>query len=163
MQHYQNTENIAAAIRPETKLIYSEVLSNPTLTLVDLKAVAELAHQHGALFMVDNTFTTPIAIRPIEFGADIVINSLTKFMNGHSDAIGGSITTTAALCGKIQPMAMLLGTPGDPFSSWLIQRGVNTASLRLPQAIQRPFGCPRPCTRLKSWPRRWRPTSMCPR
>ncbi len=132
---YQNTENIAAAIRPETKLIYSEVLSNPTLTLVDLKAVAELAHQHGALFMVDNTFTTPIAIRPIEFGADIVINSLTKFMNGHSDAIGGSITTTAALCGKIQPMAMLLGTPGDPFSSWLIQRGVNTASLRLPQAM----------------------------
>ena len=133
---YQNTENIAAAIRPETKLIYSEVLSNPTLTLVDLKAVAELAHRHGALFMVDNTFTTPIAIRPIEFGADIVINSLTKFMNGHSDAIGGSITTTSALCDRIQPMAMLLGTPGDPFSSWLIQRGVNTASLRLPQAMR---------------------------
>ena len=132
---YQNTENIAAAIRPETKLIYSEVLSNPTLTLVDLRTVTELAHQHGALLMVDNTFTTPISIRPIEFGADIVINSLTKFMNGHSDAIGGSITTTSELCEKIQPMAMLLGTPGDPFSSWLIQRGVNTASLRLPQAM----------------------------
>ena len=62
------------------------MFSNPTLTLVDLRAVAEIAHRHGALLMVDNTFTTPIAIRPIEFGADIVVNSLTKFLNGHSDA-----------------------------------------------------------------------------
>lgn len=126
---------IAKAVRPETKLIYSEVLSNPTLTLVDLKAVAEIAHKNGAYLMVDNTFTTPIAIRPIDFGADIVINSLTKFLNGHSDAIGGSITTTQALCDKIQPVAMLLGTPGDPFSSWLIHRGINTASVRMPQAM----------------------------
>ena len=133
--NFQNNEDIAKAIRPETKLIYTEVLSNPTLTLVDLRAVADLAHQNGALLMVDNTFTTSIAIRPITFGADIVINSLTKFLNGHSDAIGGSITTTSALCDKIQPMAMLLGTPGDPFSSWLIQRGVNTASVRMPQAM----------------------------
>ena len=132
---YQNTEDIAKAVRPETKLIYSEVLSNPTLTLVDLKAVAEIAHKNGAYLMVDNTFTTPIAIRPIDFGADIVINSLTKFLNGHSDAIGGSITTTQALCDKIQPVAMLLGTPGDPFSSWLIHRGINTASVRMPQAM----------------------------
>ena len=132
---YQNTEAIQQAVRHETKLIYSEVLSNPILTLVDLKAVANIAHENGALLMVDNTFTTPIAIRPIEFGADIVINSLTKFLNGHSDAIGGSVTTTADLCNKIQPVAMLLGTPGDPFSAWLIHRGIHTASLRLPQAM----------------------------
>ena len=92
---YQNTEDIRKVVRKETKLIYSEVFSNPTLTLVDIKAVADIAHENGALLMVDNTFTTPIAIRPIDFGADIVINSLTKFLNGHSDAIGGSITTTA--------------------------------------------------------------------
>ena len=132
---YQNTEDIRSAVRKETKLIYSEVFSNPTLTLVDIKAVADIAHENGALLMVDNTFTTPIAIRPIDFGADIVINSLTKFLNGHSDAIGGSITTTADICDKIQPVAMLLGTPGDPFSSWLIHRGIHTASLRLPQAM----------------------------
>lgn len=132
---YQHTEDIAAAVRPSTKLVYSEVFSNPTLTLVDLAAVAEIAHKNGALLMVDNTFTTPIAIRPISFGADIVINSLTKFLNGHSDAMGGSITTTQALADKIQPVAMLLGTPGDPFSSWLIHRGINTASVRLPQQM----------------------------
>ena len=132
---YQNTEDIRKVVRKETKLIYSEVFSNPTLTLVDIKAVADIAHENGALLMVDNTFTTPIAIRPIDFGADIVINSLTKFLNGHSDAIGGSITTTADICDKIQPVAMLLGTPGDPFSSWLIHRGIHTASLRLPQAM----------------------------
>ena len=132
---YQNTEDIAKAIRPNTRLIYSEVFSNPTLTLVDLRAVADIAHKNGALLMVDNTFTSPIAIRPLNFGADIVINSLTKFLNGHSDAMGGSITTTQALCDQIQPLAMLLGTPGDPFSSWLIHRGINTASLRLPQQM----------------------------
>lgn len=132
---YQNTEDIAKAVQPNTKLIYSEVFSNPTLTLVDLREVSELAHKNGALLMVDNTFTSPIAIRPIDFGADIVINSLTKFLNGHSDAVGGSITTTHELCGKIQPVSMLLGTPGDPFSSWLIHRGINTASVRLPQQM----------------------------
>lgn len=132
---YQHTEDIAKAIQPNTKLIYSEVFSNPTLTLVDLRGVSELAHKNGALLMVDNTFTSPIAIRPIDFGADIVINSLTKFLNGHSDAVGGSITTTHELCGKIQPVSMLLGTPGDPFSSWLIHRGINTASVRLPQQM----------------------------
>ncbi len=132
---YQNTEDIVRALRPNTRLIYSEVFSNPTLTLVDLRAVAEIAHRHGALLMVDNTFTTPIAIRPIEFGADIVVNSLTKFLNGHSDAAGGAVTATQALCDKIHPVAMLLGTPGDPFSSWLIQRGIKTASLRIPQQM----------------------------
>ena len=77
--------------KKQTYLLRS--VSNPTLTLVDIKAVADIAHENGALLMVDNTFTTPIAIRPIDFGADIVINSLTKFLNGHSDAIiGGSIT-----------------------------------------------------------------------
>lgn len=97
--------------------------------------MADLAHENGALLMVDNTFTTPIAIRPMDFGADIVINSLTKFLNGHSDAMGGSVTTSQELCDRIQPLAMLLGTPGDPFSSWLIQRGVSTASVRLPRQM----------------------------
>lgn len=145
---YQNTEDIAKAVRPETKLIYSEVLSNPTLTLVDLKAVAEIAHKNGAYLMVDNTFTTPIAIRPIDFGADIVINSLTKFLNGHSEAIGGSITTTQALCDKIQPVASYWVppvTPSAPGSSI----GASHRSVRMPQAMHT----------AENWRRRWLPTS----
>lgn len=133
---YRDMDAVRAAVRPETKLIYSEVFSNPTLTLVDLKAVAELAHANGALLMVDNTFTTPVAIRPLDFGADIVMNSLTKFMNGHSDALAGSISSTKEICDRIYPTAMLLGTPGEPFTSWLIQRGIETAALRIPYQMK---------------------------
>ena len=142
---YQNTEDIAKAVRPETKLIYSEVLSNPTLTLVDLKAVAEIAHKNGAYLMVDNTFTTPIAIRPIDFGADIVINSLTKFLNGHSvpsPPRGHCVTKSSRWpCYWVPPV-----TPSAPGSSI----GASTPPLS---------GCLRPCTRRKNWRRRWLPTS----
>ena len=117
---YLDMDAVRAAIRPETKMIYSEVVSNPTVKIADIPALAELAHKNGAWLMVDNTFTSPFAIRPMDFGADIVINSLTKFLNGHADAMGGSMTTTAELVDKIRPYSMLVGTPGDAFSSWLI-------------------------------------------
>lgn len=132
---FQNLDDVVRAVRPETKLIYSEVFSNPTLVLADLKSLGEIAHQRGALLMVDNTFTSPVAIQPISFGADIVVNSLTKFLNGHSDAMGGAVTARKTLCAKIQSTAMLLGTPGEPFSAWLIQRGIQTAALRLPRQM----------------------------
>ena len=133
---FVDTENIRRAIRENTKMVYSEVFVNPTLALVDLKTVAEIAHEHNALFMVDNTFTTPIAIRPLEWGADIVINSLTKFLNGHSDATGGSITSTKEICNRINPISVLLGSPCDPFSCWLIYRGISTAHLRVPKQMR---------------------------
>lgn len=133
---YLDMDAVRAAIRPETKIVYSEVVSNPTVKIADIPALAELAHKNGALLMVDNTFTSPFAIRPMDFGADIVINSLTKFLNGHADAMGGSMTTTAALVDKIRPVSMLMGTPGDAFSSWLILRGLRTAELRIPRQIK---------------------------
>ena len=133
---YLDMDAVRAAIRPETKIVYSEVVSNPTVKIADIPALAELAHKNGALLMVDNTFTSPFAIRPMDFGADIVINSLTKFLNGHADAMGGSMTTTAALVDKIRPVSMLMGTPGDAFSSWLILRGLKTAELRIPRQIK---------------------------
>ena len=133
---YNNMEEVKKSVKPNTKLIYSEVLSNPTLQIADLRGLAELAHSNGALLMVDNTFTTPVSIQPIRFGADIVVNSLTKFLNGHSDAIGGSITSTKEIVDKIHPVSMLCGTPGDPFDSWLILRGIHTAEIRLPQQMK---------------------------
>lgn len=128
---FKNEDAVREAIRPETKLVYTEVIANPSLTLVDIPLLADIAHEAGALLMVDNTFTSPMSIQPIAFGADIVINSLTKFMNGHSDAIAGSITSTKDIVDAIQPVSMLCGTPGDPNAAWMIIRGIQTFDVRL--------------------------------
>ena len=134
---FGDLDAVRGAIRSNTRLLYTEVVSNPTLRIADIEALAEIAHVHGALLLVDNTFTTPFAVKPLDLGADIVINSLTKFLNGHSDAIGGSVTVKdAALKDKIHHISMLCGTPGDPFSSWLILRGLHTAALRVPRQIE---------------------------
>lgn len=129
---FDDLDAVKAAIKPNTKMVYTEVASNPTDTLCDIEEIAKIAHEAGALFMVDNTFTTPICIKPLTLGADIVINSLTKFINGHSDALAGSITVKdMALYEKIHTIRMLTGTSGSPFASWLIYRGIHTADLRI--------------------------------
>jgi cystathionine gamma-synthase len=128
---FDNLENVKKAVKGTTKMIYSEVLANPTLEIADVPSLAEIAHSNSALLMIDNTFTTPISIQPIKYGADIVINSMTKFMNGHSDAILGSITATSEIIEKIRPIRMLCGTPGDPNSSWMAFRGIQTIDLRV--------------------------------
>lgn len=128
---FDDIENCKKAVRPETKLIYSEVFANPTLNIADIPALAEIAHKNGALLMIDNTFSSPIAIKPIKFGADIVINSMTKFMNGHSDAIAGSITSTEEIIDAIHPVRMLCGTPGDPHAAHAMMKSFATMDLRL--------------------------------
>ena len=128
---FDDIENCKKAIKAETKLIYSEVFANPTLNIADIPTLADIAHKNGALLMIDNTFSTPIAIKPIEFGADIVINSLTKFMNGHSDAIAGSITSTTEIIDAIHPVRMLCGTPGDPHAAHAMMKSFATMDLRL--------------------------------
>ncbi|UQZ89224.1 cystathionine beta-lyase [Deltaproteobacteria bacterium Smac51] len=134
--NFESPEAVARAVKPNTKLLHTEVVSNPTLSMCDIKALADIAHAGKALLMVDNTFTTPIAVRPLDFGADIVMNSLTKFINGHSDAMGGSITATEKIIDTIMPISMLCGTPGDPFDSWLIYRSIQTLPLRLPKQMR---------------------------
>lgn len=129
--NFDDIENCKKAVRPETKLIYSEVFANPTLNIADIPALAEIAHKNGALLMIDNTFSSPIAIKPIKFGADIVINSMTKFMNGHSDAIAGSITSTEEIIDAIHPVRMLCGTPGDPHAAHAMMKSFATMDLRL--------------------------------
>ncbi|WP_029759509.1 MULTISPECIES: aminotransferase class I/II-fold pyridoxal phosphate-dependent enzyme [Fusobacterium] len=128
---FDDIENCKKAVKAETKLIYSEVFANPTLNIADIPTLADIAHKNGALLMIDNTFSTPIAIKPIKFGADIVINSLTKFMNGHSDAIAGSITSTAEIIDAIHPVRMLCGTPGDPHAAHAMMKSFATMDLRL--------------------------------
>lgn len=130
---FMDTENIRRAIQPNTKIVYTEVVSNPCIRLADIPAAAEIAHAAGALLIVDNTFTTGVNIKPISLGADIVINSLTKFMNGHSDAIGGSITASHEQIAEIDVDCRLFGTPGTPFDSWMILRGMRTIGLRVPK------------------------------
>lgn len=130
---FMDTENIRRAIQPNTKIVYTEVVSNPCIRLADIPAAAEIAHAAGALLIVDNTFTTGVNIKPISLGADIVVNSLTKFMNGHSDAIGGSITASHEQIAEIDVDCRLFGTPGTPFDSWMILRGMRTIGLRVPK------------------------------
>lgn len=128
---FTSEEAIREAILPNTKIVYAEVMANPTMALTDIPMLAKIAHEAGAMLIVDNTFTSPMSIQPLALGADIVINSLTKFINGHSDAIAGSITSTEVIANKVQPISMLCGTPGDPFAAWMTIRGVQTIDLRL--------------------------------
>lgn len=129
-----NPANVEAAIRPNTKLIHIETPGNPTLMISDIKAIAEIAHAHGTLLSVDNTFASPYNQRPLELGADFSVESLTKYINGHGDAMGGSITGTKEYLDIIRAQSQVnLGGTISPFNAWLIMRGSVTLPLRMKQ------------------------------
>jgi cystathionine beta-lyase/cystathionine gamma-synthase len=128
---FTDLDAIKKAIKPNTKILYTETISNPKITLVDVEAVAEIAHDAGAMLFVDNTFATPCAIHCLDKGADLVIESLTKFMNGHSDALLGSISGKGELVDKIEMLQHLYGGTGGTFSSWLVLRSLRTLDLRM--------------------------------
>ena len=131
MVDFCDNDNVRKAVTPNTKLIYSEVCANPVLKMADVPALAQIAHENGALLMIDNTFTTPLAIKPLTLGADIVINSMTKFMNGHSDAIGGSITSREEIIAKLDQARPLFGTSGDAYAAWTMYKNFGTMDLRV--------------------------------
>ncbi|AJA47289.1 cystathionine beta-lyase MetC [Clostridium pasteurianum DSM 525 = ATCC 6013] len=128
---FTDLDQVKAAVKENTKILYTETVSNPMITVVDIDAVADIAHANDAVLIVDNTFMTPVAFRPIEHGADLTVNSLTKFANGHSDAVCGALTGRADLIQKAYNLQVLLGTSADAFTSWLVQRGMRTMSLRV--------------------------------
>lgn len=128
---FTDIDSVRAALRPHTKLLYTEIIANPLIEVVDINALTALAHNHGALVFVDSTFTTPFAIRPLDHGADLVIHSLTKYFGGHSDITAGSVTASAAVIQKIIPDFLLLGGCLDPNSSWLMLRSIRTMELRV--------------------------------
>jgi len=123
------------SIKPNTKLLYAETISNPKIVLTDIEAVARIAHDNGALLFVDNTFATPYLVRCLDLGADIVMESLTKFMNGHSDALLGSICAKAELIDKIKHLQHLYGGSGGTFNSWLVLRSLRTFDLRMSKHV----------------------------
>lgn len=128
-------ENIRAAIRPNTKLIYVESPGNPSMHLTDLAAAAELAHAHGARLVVDNTFASPFLQQPLSLGADVVLHSITKFINGHADVVGGVLVAREAEVGKqLRAMMVMSGCNMDPHQAWLVSRGLKTLSLRVERA-----------------------------
>lgn len=129
-----NPANVEAAIRPNTKLIHIETPGNPTLTISNISAIAEIAHRHGALLSVDNTFASPYNQRPVELGADFAIESLTKYINGHGDAMGGAIIGKKEHLDLIRAQSQVnLGGTISPFNAWLIMRGSVTLPLRMKQ------------------------------
>ncbi|MGD8976594.1 MAG: PLP-dependent aspartate aminotransferase family protein [Gammaproteobacteria bacterium] len=127
---------LEAALRPETAMIWVETPTNPMLKLVDLTAVIDIAHQRGILVVVDNTFATPWAQRPLESGADVVIHSATKFLNGHSDMVGGvAVVRDGKLAEKLAFLQNSAGAILGPFDSFLALRGLKTLALRMERHV----------------------------
>ena len=126
----------AAAIRPNTNLLVVETITNPLLRVSDIAGLAALAHAHGAKLLVDNTFASPAICRPLEFGADLVMESLTKFMNGHSDGVMGLLCGKAELWSRVPVALSTWGLIAAPFECWLAARGLGTLHLRMERAAE---------------------------
>ncbi len=123
---------VKAALRPNTKMIWCETPTNPLLKLVDIRRLADFAKAHGLLLAVDNTFSSPVLQRPLELGADIVMHSATKYLNGHSDIVGGMVVVKdAALAEQMTFLQNAIGGVQGPFDSFLALRGLKTLHLRM--------------------------------
>ncbi len=130
-----NIQQVRDAICPETTMIYTETPANPTIGITDLKALAEVAHEFGIPLVVDNTFCSPYLQRPIEFGADIVVHSMTKFINGHADVVAGMIVVKDEKLNKLlRPVMVNMGCNMDPHQAYLVHRGLKTLGIRIDKA-----------------------------
>ena len=121
----------AALLAAPTRILYAETIANPTIVLADHTALAELAHRHGALYVVDNTFASPYLCRPLELGADLVIESATKYLSGHSDVLAGVVCGRRALVDAIASVEVDTGAALAPHSAFLVLRGIPTLAIRL--------------------------------
>ena len=127
-----DVDAVKSALRPNTRIVFLETPTNPMMTVTDIAACAEVAHRQGALVVVDNTFCSPYIQRPIELGADIVVHSTTKFLNGHSDSVGGVVVSNTDEIGEqIGFLQNAVGAILSPFDSWLVLRGVKTLAVRM--------------------------------
>ena len=126
-----DAEAFAAAMRPDTKIVYAETPSNPLMRLTDLRAVAEAARRHGAVSMVDNTIATPVNQRPLELGFDLSLHSATKFLSGHHDVTAGAVVGSRELVERAWKFAVVAGASLSPFEGWLLLRGMRTLGLRV--------------------------------
>jgi len=130
-----NPKDVEAAIKENTKLIFLETPANPTMELSDIKAISEIAHKHDIPVVVDNTFSSPYLQQPLDLGADIALHSLTKFINGHADIVGGAlIAKDEDMLKKLQVTMRFMGGNMDPHQAYMVYRGVKTLSLRVQKA-----------------------------
>jgi cystathionine gamma-synthase len=128
----QNLQALKAAVRPNTKFVWIETPSNPLMKVLNISAIAEIAHQAGAQLLVDNTFASPILQRPLSLGADVVLHSTTKYCGGHSDVQGGCLVVkNRELLDKLFHVRDILGAVASPFNSWLILRGLRSLPCRM--------------------------------
>jgi methionine-gamma-lyase len=124
-------DGVRDAIKSNTKVLYAELLSNPSIKVADIPALAEIARDAGVVFIVDNTFTSPYLFRPLEHGAHLSLHSATKYISGHGDALAGVISGSKELIEPINRQIQILGSPISPFNSWLLLRGVKTLDMRM--------------------------------
>lgn len=128
-------ENILAAIKPNTKVLYIETPANPTMEITDIAACAKIAKDHNLILVVDNTFCSPYLQKPLDLGADVVLHSITKFINGHADIVGGVIVTKGTeLYKKIRHSMVYMGCNMDPTQAFMVIRGVKTLAIRIERA-----------------------------
>ena len=126
-------EDISACFRPNTRLVYVETISNPTMEAVDLEALAQVTHAHGAKLIVDNSFATPVICQPLSLGADVVVYSATKYIGGHSDVTAGIVVSDRETLARIYASGLLFGPTLSPFDGWLLVRSLRTLELRIRQ------------------------------
>jgi methionine-gamma-lyase len=130
-----NPQEVRDAIRPNTKVLYLETPSNPTMELTDIEEMVKIAKEHDLIVVVDNTFSSPYLQKPLDMGVDVVLHSITKFINGHADIVGGVIVTkTEELYKKIRHAMVYMGCNMDPHQAFMVIRGVKTLSIRIDRA-----------------------------
>jgi len=130
-----NLKEIEEAIKPNTKVLYLETPANPTIAITDIKKASEIAHKHGIIVVVDNTFSSPYLQKPLDLGADVSLHSLTKFINGHADIVGGAlIAKDPEVYQKLRKTMIYMGGNMDPHQAYMVIRGVKTLSLRVDRA-----------------------------
>jgi methionine-gamma-lyase len=130
-----NLDNIRKAIRPNTKMLFLETPANPTIDITDIAEASKIAKKHNLVLVVDNTFASPVLQHPLELGADVEFHSITKYINGHADVVGGIvIAKTEELYIKLRPMMITLGCNMDPHQAYLVIRGIKTLGIRVERA-----------------------------
>jgi len=129
--------NLRAAMRPNTRLVYVESPSNPAMQVTDIAGAAAIAHEHGSVLVVDNTFASPYLQRPLDLGADVVLHSITKFINGHADVVGGILVgKDKELTARLRAVMVQTGCNMDPHQAFLVLRGLKTLGIRVERAQQ---------------------------
>ena len=127
--------NVIKAIKPNTKVLYIESPANPTMEITDIKECSRIAHEKGILVVVDNTFCSPYLQRPLDLGADVVFHSMTKYINGHADIVGGIIVAkTAEVYNRLRPVMINMGCCIDPHQAYMVIRGLKTLGIRIDRA-----------------------------